>query len=127
MSAIGHDYQLGERVVALGGPMGLPDLTGVVIAAPRVEWAHPSRVGARFDPDCYWIRYGPGAAGVGLIHRSLLRRMTPADEAAFAALRRCRVCGCIDEWGCQDEWGDVCHWVEADLCSACVGAGERDA
>jgi ASCH domain len=30
--------------------------------------------------------------------------------------RKCRVCGCTDEWGCDEG----CEWVELDLCSACV-------
>jgi hypothetical protein len=34
----------------------------------------------------------------------------------------CRVCGCSDEdcRGCISRTGDACHWVEHDLCSACV-------
>jgi len=37
--------------------------------------------------------------------------------------RRCRVCGCTDEdcSGCIERTGEPCHWVEADLCSACEG------
>lgn len=35
----------------------------------------------------------------------------------------CRVCGCTDHdcRGCIERTGEPCHWVEADLCSACVG------
>lgn len=37
--------------------------------------------------------------------------------SAQARVWRCRWCGCTDEYGC-----DVgCHWVEADVCSACAG------
>lgn len=34
----------------------------------------------------------------------------------------CRVCGCTDQdcQGCLEKTGFVCHWVEDDLCSACV-------
>jgi len=32
----------------------------------------------------------------------------------------CRVCGCTDEHACETDDGP-CHWVEDDLCSACVG------
>lgn len=41
--------------------------------------------------------------------------------------RKCRVCGCHTTRGCIVEGppgGDIitgCHWVEKDLCSACVG------
>lgn len=33
----------------------------------------------------------------------------------------CRVCGCTDDNACLDGGtGPACHWVEEDLCSACV-------
>jgi hypothetical protein len=32
-------------------------------------------------------------------------------------LRSCRVCGCTNDFACDDG----CYWVEADLCSTCVG------
>ena len=43
------------------------------------------------------------------------RRRTPVE-------RRCRVCGCTDSncSGCIERTGIPCHWVEDDLCSACV-------
>jgi hypothetical protein len=39
-----------------------------------------------------------------------------------AAVRACRVCRCTDAdcSGCIARTGEPCHWVEADLCSACV-------
>ncbi len=33
--------------------------------------------------------------------------------------RRCRDCGCTEETPCVTG-GVPCHWVERDLCSACV-------
>jgi hypothetical protein len=46
---------------------------------------------------------------------SAVRRM-------FGRLRRCRVCGCTDDdcQQCIEKTGKPCHWVENDLCSACV-------
>jgi hypothetical protein len=40
--------------------------------------------------------------------------------------RACRECGCtdVDCSGCIARTGRPCHWVERDLCSACVGARE---
>ena len=42
--------------------------------------------------------------------------------------RRCRVCGCLDDAPCNHvrkhagaTITSACHWVEWDLCSACVG------
>ena len=39
----------------------------------------------------------------------------------------CRVCGCTDEdcSQCVEKTGGPCHWVEPDLCSACVGESGR--
>lgn len=39
--------------------------------------------------------------------------------------RKCRVCGCSDEncAVCVARTGAPCHWVEPNLCSACVGQG----
>lgn len=36
--------------------------------------------------------------------------------------RRCRRCGCTDDdcRRCITRTGAPCHWVERDLCSACV-------
>lgn len=49
---------------------------------------------------------------------------TLADVAAAlnGAARACRVCGCTQDRACDDpETGTGCHWIEADLCSACKG------
>ena len=37
-------------------------------------------------------------------------------------VRTCRVCGCTDDdcSGCIERTGLACHWVAADLCSACL-------
>jgi hypothetical protein len=35
--------------------------------------------------------------------------------------RRCRVCGCTEDKACINEAGQPCHWIAADLCSACEG------
>jgi ParB/RepB/Spo0J family partition protein len=38
------------------------------------------------------------------------------------AVRKCRVCGCTDDdcSQCVEKTGEPCHWVEDDLCSACL-------
>jgi hypothetical protein len=43
------------------------------------------------------------------------------------SVRKCRVCGCTDFdcRGCIERTGVPCHWVERDLCSACVGTPEN--
>ncbi len=49
-------------------------------------------------------------------------RKTKASAAGEEPVRRCRVCGCtdLDCRGCIERTGEPCHWVEQDLCSACV-------
>ena len=44
-----------------------------------------------------------------------------------ARVRTCRVCGCTDFdcRGCIERTGRPCHWVECDLCSACVDDGSK--
>ena len=46
-----------------------------------------------------------------------------------AAQRRCRVCGCTaaDCRQCIAKTGEPCHWVAADLCSACAPAAPQEA
>lgn len=44
------------------------------------------------------------------------------EERETTEVRKCRVCGCTDEdcRQCIKKTGHPCHWVERDLCSACV-------
>lgn len=44
----------------------------------------------------------------------------PAVLATWDEDARCRTCGCTYHHPCPEG----CGWVEADLCTACVGAGE---
>lgn len=39
----------------------------------------------------------------------------------------CRKCGCTDDdcGQCVEKTGQACHWVEDDLCSACVVKPKR--
>lgn len=54
-------------------------------------------------------------------------RWLPMTNRQFASVQFrepgvCRGCGCTDEdcSGCVERTGQACHWVEKDLCSACV-------
>jgi hypothetical protein len=42
------------------------------------------------------------------------------------SVRTCRLCGCADDdcSGCIERTGEPCHWVEPDLCSACMPPGK---
>ena len=41
---------------------------------------------------------------------------------AMLKIRECRVCGCTEDncKQCVKKTGEPCHWVEWDLCSACI-------
>lgn len=44
-------------------------------------------------------------------------------------MNRCGVCGCVDDCACVREGLlglEACHWVEADLCSACAEEQDGD-
>jgi hypothetical protein len=49
--------------------------------------------------------------GVGLLRH----RIQPLEAELLP--RACRECGCTDDEAC---WPSGCHWVEDDLCSACL-------
>lgn len=51
---------------------------------------------------------------------------TPVVRLPASGLRACRVCGCTEFNACIDEAGIACHWVEANLCSCCVGIREDE-
>lgn len=61
-----------------------------------------------------------GSLPEGWIQRKFPEReffMCPECQADVPV---CRVCGCSNEDACEGG----CHWVEEDLCSACVGKEE---
>ena len=46
--------------------------------------------------------------------------VAPEARGRTAGKRVCRVCGCTEWYACLNLFGDPCHWIEADLCSACM-------
>lgn len=60
------------------------------------------------------------------------RRQPPSRTASLAGPSQlrgggiCRICGCTDDNACVVD-GIACHWIEPDLCSACVSEeGQSD-
>jgi hypothetical protein len=45
--------------------------------------------------------------------------MPPRPDLRPLGIRQCRDCGCTDDYACDGG----CHWVQDDLCSACVRPG----
>ncbi|HXS55773.1 MAG TPA: PRTRC system protein E [Hanamia sp.] len=44
------------------------------------------------------------------------------NRQAIKTVRTCRICGCTDDncIQCIEKTGSPCHWIEGDLCSACL-------
>ena len=101
------------------------------------EWGHESHVDFNKDPfsalasrnASYHVwhggtrsyRIGKTAAGRMLQGKEYLEVPQHGYTSTHSRInvRTCRVCGCTDDRACAEG----CSWVEADLCSACVGQG----
>lgn len=64
------------------------------------------------------VRIGIAAPREIRVDRSEIRA---ARRLALSARRQCRVCHCSQEQACPGG----CHWVDLDLCSACVDRDPR--
>lgn len=66
----------------------------------------------------HYIAHSPSPAmkAVKALHGKLVARLKQETP-----VHSCRVCGCTEEDCsiCIERTGQPCHWVEADLCSAC--------
>lgn len=85
-----------------------------------------------FGPERFaWILEAVAPLREPIAHRGMLGLWVPdwhpvVGEAEAQLLdvtengaRRCRACGCTDNFACDEG----CGWVESDLCSACAPAG----
>lgn len=72
-----------------------------------------------FNPDC--LNHINGFISEQMAERKRIKE-GPCRSAAIRDIRRCRVCGCTDDdcHQCIEKTGKPCHWVEDDLCSACI-------
>lgn len=64
------------------------------------------------------------AAGRYFLARDVFKRAQEQAAAKADAGKKCRVCGCMEFTPCDVPEG-WCHWVEADLCSACAGKDSK--
>ncbi len=79
------------------------------------------------DPEAHRPRAAAFSASLSLIYELVIinvlagddTTMPPRPELRSLDIRQCRGCGCTDDVVCDGG----CHWVEDDLCSACLSRG----
>ncbi len=64
--------------------------------------------------DCAWYK-----TNNPIYVRTLAQKDQEAAAVSESQKRKCRKCGCTNDKACKTEDGP-CHWVEPDLCSACL-------
>lgn len=105
-------------------------------AVDAALWPFEAKVAWLLENAALWLSYVDAAGAQRAIDvtdqaRVLVVVLPEADgqmadaPATLTTLRSCdgycRVCGCSQVNACVTDTG-ACHWVEPDLCSACVGA-----
>lgn len=75
---------------------------------------------------CQGEKYVEIGLTVGQVERLVANERVRLGDPA-AVVRTCRACGCtdLDCRKCIERTGRPCHWVERDLCSACVPVGSE--
>lgn len=104
---------------------GICRITGKLIAAERLR-AVPHATLSQEAKDSMNKEKGEQAQPVPEKKTRKKREKTKENAEPAPKLRTCRVCGCTDNncQQCIDKIGSPCHWVEEDLCSACVEVPE---
>jgi hypothetical protein len=98
---------------------GFSDDVGAGLAIEDVSDANPGFVPVEEStyrgPDSFTFNYQS-------IEKMKPKARTPKAKQVYVKIRTCRVCGCTDLncRQCIEKTGEPCHWVEQDLCSACL-------
>ena len=79
------------------------------------------------DPEAHRPRVAAFSASLSLIYELVTINALDGDDTTMPPrpdlrpldIRQCRSCGCTDDCPCDGG----CHWVEDDLCSACLSRG----
>lgn len=99
-----------------GGIIGKVELIGCLKITEHNTPTEPELSFGDYTPGRYaWICANAKPFKKIIPYRGYQGLFNVPDEV----LRVCRVCGCSEFNACEDG----CHWVEEDLCSACVGQG----
>ncbi|MGG7535326.1 hypothetical protein [Rhizobium sp. 12,4] len=76
------------------------------------------------DRVTFWRSFASNGEGFRLGVAELKRRIAATGAIRCTEVAACRQCGCTDDRACMTEHGP-CHWVEADLCSACAPTADK--
>ena len=131
-STVGPASAIADEQVALHAHADLWDIDqadALVLLTESVAetGTHPSTTGGRHIETGYAIGRGLEVLVVGepenVFHRAaaIVSRVDSLDQVSDKLrelVRTCRACGCTDRRACLG-FSEGCHWVEADLCSAC--------
>lgn len=73
------------------------------------------------------VIYRPNESPTHILSDLAINYICTAIGAYKPKVRTCRGCGCTDDdcSQCIKKTGQPCHWVEEDLCSACLGKEEK--
>jgi hypothetical protein len=79
------------------------------------------------DPEAHRPRVAAFSESLSLIYELVTINALDGDDTTMPPrpdlrpldIRQCRGCGCTDDFACDGG----CHWVEDDLCSACLSGG----
>lgn len=112
-------------------------VAGLMVMSAYVAYKHNQRYGVPNHPDYGKLKPPPPHGGMfvsaellempvmvdpdmsGLEVGTTLREVIEDLKEQSQVQRKCRVCGCTQNKACRTADGP-CHWVEPDLCSACV-------
>ena len=80
------------------------------------------------DPEAHRPRVAAFSESLSLIYELVTINALDGDDTTMPPrpdlrpldIRQCRGCGCTDDFACDGG----CHWVEDDLCSACLSRGD---
>jgi hypothetical protein len=87
---------------------------------PQATFAELKTKAAEKGITVHPIEFGRARALLGIVTPRQTGKGKAKTTPTLAGVATCRGCGCTDTKACVVD-GEPCHWVEADLCSACAG------
>lgn len=113
---VGNERLTKDQVIQRARLLG--DTTPAVKLAEALLGAGTAAIECYVDGSAETVPFVPVSIGLPLPVATALVELVDARKVdVFSFQLFCRVCGCTDDYACDGG----CEWVDADLCSACVG------